>query len=55
VTGGVNVGGFVTPGVVGYGAFYVPASQTVQLVYCVMQNADCRGKCFVLGRQISSP
>jgi hypothetical protein len=32
VTGGVNVGGFLAPGVVGYGAFYVPASQTVQLV-----------------------
>jgi hypothetical protein len=30
-SGGVNVGGFVAPGLVGFGAFYVPEAQDVQL------------------------
>jgi hypothetical protein len=31
VTGGVNLGGFLMPGLTGYGAFYLPQAQNLQL------------------------
>jgi hypothetical protein len=38
--GGVNIGGFVAPGLVGFGAFYIPSAQPLNLVSYSLPHYD---------------